>query len=108
MRPALPYFEYMLFKDYIADNLCIEKDKPDNCCQGKCYLEEQLKKSAEPIDAERSTNNKIFQDKKVDDHLLAEAKMNKPVEDKIILERVYSERIIESFLTPVFIPPKFC
>ena len=104
MRPALPYLEYLLFKDYISKNLCIEKDIPDNCCQGKCYLEEQLKKNTEPVDADRNTNKKIFQDKKVEDHLLAEAIVNKPAEEKILKKRFYSERIIESFLTLCICP----
>ena len=95
LRPSLPYLEYLLYKDYISKYLCIEKDKPDNCCKGKCFLEEQLKKNIEPIDAERNTNKKILQDKKVEDHLLAETAINKLHEEKILQKRFYSERIIE-------------
>lgn len=108
MRPALPYFEYLLLKDYISKNLCIEKDKPDNCCQGKCFLEEQLKKNVDPIDADRNSDKKISHDKKIDDHLLTGVAVNKLVEEKILKKRFYSEQISDAILTPVFIPPKFC
>ena len=106
MRPALPYLEYLLYKDYISKNLCIQKDIPGNCCEGKCYLEEQLKKALEPVDADRNANKEI-RDNKFKDHFLAEVKVNKPAEKEILQKRFYSERTIESFLAPVFVPPKF-
>jgi len=31
--------------DYIASNLCVNRDKPAAQCHGKCYLTQQLKKS---------------------------------------------------------------
>ena len=36
---------YELNKDYVADVLCINKDKPELNCKGKCYLNKQLKKA---------------------------------------------------------------
>jgi hypothetical protein len=105
-RPAFPYLEYLLFKDYISKNLCINKDIPDNCCHGKCYLDEQLKKAIEPIDTDRNSNTKIFRDKKVEDHLLARTTLSKPAVERILYNSFYSERIIDSFLTPAFVPPK--
>ncbi|MDR0613038.1 MAG: hypothetical protein LBG45_06095 [Dysgonamonadaceae bacterium] len=38
----MPYIEYNLFRDYIAGNLCIQKNVAGNCCQGQCYLERQI------------------------------------------------------------------
>lgn len=35
---------YQLNKEYIADVLCINRDKPELQCQGKCFLTDQLKK----------------------------------------------------------------
>ncbi len=46
-RVWLPYLEYRLNKTYIAENLCINKDKPEMHCHGKCYLKKQIKKAAE-------------------------------------------------------------
>ncbi len=44
-RAALPYIEYEINKEYIAENLCQNKDKPFMNCKGKCYLKKQVKKA---------------------------------------------------------------
>lgn len=38
---------YTLNKDYIARVLCVNRDKPQLGCQGKCHLKKQLKKAQE-------------------------------------------------------------
>ncbi len=30
-------------REYIASELCVKRDEPGNCCQGKCYLNKKLK-----------------------------------------------------------------
>lgn len=44
IRPILPVLEYYANYDYIANELCINKDKPYLECNGKCYLDKELKK----------------------------------------------------------------
>ncbi len=46
---AVPFacIEYALNKDYIAANLCENKDKPAMKCFGTCQLEKQLAKNTE-------------------------------------------------------------
>jgi hypothetical protein len=44
IRPMLPVLEYYANYDYIANELCINKDKPYLECNGKCYLETELQK----------------------------------------------------------------
>jgi hypothetical protein len=41
-RYHLPYLEYDLFGDYIAENLCVKRNEANNCCRGKCFLEKQI------------------------------------------------------------------
>jgi len=41
-RPLLPYVEYAMFKEYIAEVLCINKDKPEMNCCGKCHLKKRV------------------------------------------------------------------
>jgi len=36
--------DYSLNKNYIANVLCVNKNKPKMHCNGKCYLKKQLKK----------------------------------------------------------------
>jgi len=38
---------YTLNKDFIAEVLCINKDKPKLNCNGKCYLAQKLKEAEE-------------------------------------------------------------
>lgn len=47
LRPVMPLANYLINQDYIAEFLCINKDKPALECNGKCYLAEQLKKASE-------------------------------------------------------------
>jgi hypothetical protein len=42
---------YELNKDYIAKNLCENRDKPQMKCCGKCCLRKQLKKADDGTDA---------------------------------------------------------
>ncbi|TWO33707.1 hypothetical protein E1J38_002725 [Seonamhaeicola sediminis] len=47
LRPIQPYVEYVLNQDYIAEFLCINKDKPELQCNGKCHLAKEIKKQQE-------------------------------------------------------------
>ncbi|MBS1585168.1 MAG: hypothetical protein JSS82_06430 [Bacteroidetes bacterium] len=42
---------YELNKEYIAKNLCENRDKPQMKCCGKCYLRKQLKKAEDGNEA---------------------------------------------------------
>ncbi len=44
IQPALPIVEYLVNYNYIANELCENKGKPSLSCNGKCYLEKQVKK----------------------------------------------------------------
>lgn len=45
VRPLVPIIEYHANYDYIANVLCENRDKPYLECNGKCYLEKQIKKA---------------------------------------------------------------
>jgi hypothetical protein len=49
MRPVMPVLEYYANYEYIATVLCENRDKPAMACNGKCYLEKQLVKVAQPV-----------------------------------------------------------
>jgi len=42
LRPIAPFVEYVINYDYIAKVLCINKDKPELSCNGKCQLMKKL------------------------------------------------------------------
>jgi hypothetical protein len=47
LRPIAPFVEYAINYDYIAKVLCINKDKPELNCNGKCQLMKKLKQQEE-------------------------------------------------------------
>ncbi|CAL2087030.1 hypothetical protein [Tenacibaculum sp. 190524A05c] len=47
LRPIAPFVEYAINYDYIAKVLCINKDKPELSCNGKCQLMKKLKQQEE-------------------------------------------------------------
>ncbi len=42
VRPIAPVIEYVIDQEYIAEFLCINKDRPELACEGKCYLMQML------------------------------------------------------------------
>jgi len=45
IKPYFPYIDYFFHKEYIVQNLCENKDKPELKCHGKCHLEKEIKKT---------------------------------------------------------------
>ena len=44
LRPIHPLVEYYANQDFFANVLCINKDKPEMACNGKCILMQKLKR----------------------------------------------------------------
>lgn len=108
-RFEIPYIEYAIFKPYIAENLCVNKDKPRSCCEGKCFREKQLKQVASTHETETSNeknSNKIPQTKEKKEFLqtrtllpqVSELNFNHPVQPETFIETRY--------VSHVFIPPQ--
>jgi hypothetical protein len=56
---SLIFLDYQLNKEYIAKNLCENKDKPAMKCEGHCYLCKRLKKEAKDQETpERRNDNR--------------------------------------------------
>lgn len=49
-QDVTPYLVYQLNKGYIAEVLCINKNRPELKCNGKCHLKQMLKKQASKQD----------------------------------------------------------
>lgn len=43
IQPAIPIIDYLVNYNYIATELCENRDKPILTCNGICYLEDQVK-----------------------------------------------------------------
>lgn len=47
IKPIMPVLDYIINYDYIANELCVNKAKPQMHCNGKCHLMKELAKAAE-------------------------------------------------------------
>ena len=47
LRPIAPLVEYVINYDYISKVLCINKDKPELRCNGKCHLMKKIEQQQE-------------------------------------------------------------
>ena len=47
IKPVLPVVEYVVFYDYIKNELCVNKDKPKLECNGKCHLKKELARASD-------------------------------------------------------------
>lgn len=53
-RPIVPLINFAVNQDYIADFLCINSDKPELECNGKCYLMKKLQNQKDHGDQQDS------------------------------------------------------
>ena len=58
LAPAFIFAGFELNKDYIANTLCVNRDKPQLHCNGKCYLMKKLK-AAEENEKKENSRQKI-------------------------------------------------
>ena len=105
-RYEIPYLQYDIFKDYIAKNLCVNKDKKDNCCQGKCFLNKQIKLTNENNTANENNNSKKLLNSEVKEFLSSHIIIPKPAEKTLSPKCIIEIFIISKIASSVFVPPK--
>ena len=106
--PVLPVIDYLINKDYIAKNLCINKDKPKSCCKGKCHMVKQLQKTNPNPGNDSQNTNKRVQLKELNDFIV-----NNPCRLRLeITSVIYQKYSISTYFelagSAVFVPPKPC
>ncbi|MFN8258360.1 MAG: hypothetical protein U0W24_21905 [Bacteroidales bacterium] len=105
-RPVMPFIEYALFKDYIAKNLCINRNKPESKCNGKCHLAKQIKLNNETDNSREGNSNKKVQGQYINEFLTALTNLPE-IAEKNIYKNNYSQtkETIEIVLA-FFVPPE--
>ena len=53
LRPLMPLVDYVVNYNFITNNLCENKSKPQLLCNGKCYLKKEIIKAS----TDQSKNN---------------------------------------------------
>lgn len=104
-RPLFPYLEYMVRRDFIIQNLCINKNEPEKQCHGKCHLEKQLSKEVEGSD----NNNlpPVPQDEKkvMSEYLVSKPADNHPLQVEVVAGPAYLGSYSFQYVPYIFHPP---
>lgn len=97
------YFE--LNRDYIAEVLCINKNKPIAMCYGRCFLKKNLALADESEKAPAPLSKEKFQ---VPVFLVSENLYSLQVRSELIFPfTAYYKIIASGFKSPPFHPPSF-
>jgi hypothetical protein len=96
--------DYEMNKEYIAKNLCENKEKPKSTCNGKCHLAKELKKQDTK---ENQTSNS--QKERYENQFYSEVKKS----DAFILDVTNNQLIVfcqftnyANYLDSIFRPPR--
>ena len=93
------YTDYILNKDFISANLCVNKAKPILKCNGKCHLAKQLKKSSSSKEKLEIVSNQLpFSSNDIE--------FNNTFQESKKEVFLYSKNTIKRDLSSVYPPPK--
>ena len=102
LRPITPFVEYAINYDYISKVLCINKDKPELQCNGKCQLMQKLEKQQDDDFKSLRINIEEYPIGFVE---LLSVKKEKPLFKNIKKSYSYSNRYSYLFSNTIFHPP---
>ncbi len=108
LRPLVPLVEYAVNYDYIVKVLCINKNRPEIHCNGKCYLSKELAKTndseSSPFQKLKNSGQKIL-----DIYILPAITEIRTPEKRPFFNFNFTYETAYSFLflTHIFKPPVF-
>jgi hypothetical protein len=106
VKPITPFFEYYLRKDYIAKNLCVNRDKPNSCCHGKCYLKKQLANESEPTEADHKDNSRKTNHNEISVFIIKKTDLPILIDESVSNRATFNNFYCYSFLPEIFVPPE--
>jgi len=104
--PAVPVIDYLINKNYIAKNLCVNRNKPKSCCKGKCHMVKQLQKANQnPEKDTKNTNNRV-QVKELNEFVVEN--INHFIPELVSIKLLFTNTLAYSKLicAAIFVPPK--
>lgn len=60
VKPIIPVLEYIVFYDYIKNELCVNKANKALHCDGKCHLKKELAKASEGSEKQDKNSGRSF------------------------------------------------
>lgn len=105
VKPAIPYMEYLARKDFIIENFCINRNKKEMKCNGKCHLKEQVRKDAsQPLDKNAPYPPQNDRNEGTD-YLIGQKMTNRPQQFQALLWTNYSMDYTFQYIQTIFHPP---
>ncbi len=108
---VFPYIEYIINYNYISEVLCINKDKPEKHCNGKCHLKKQLEKSYKTqIPDDKAANSPIvltqndFYPAIINNHKIEISSLSNILSDFNLYQNLF---LIKDVYSNIFRPPQF-
>ncbi len=102
-RIVFPLIEYTVNYNYITEELCVEKDNPDNNCHGSCYLSKQIEREVNPV---RKDKTVIIDFVKIP-HLLYVYDIDISPRNFALNYITYQDKLINYLIKPLTPPPEF-
>lgn len=103
IRPVLPVLSYAVNYEYIVKNECINKAKPQQTCNGRCFLEKELAKTEKQ--SQQITTKSNF----IDFFLTNEILLSPTALPQCIVELLHFSELknqhLSSFTDDIFHPP---
>lgn len=108
MANSFIYIHFKVNQDEITEEHCINKDKPELNCDGKCYLKEQLNNTRETADQPQSPSTPRFLEFECDTFISSEMKDLKSTDEEVRHSKIYfSKKLIsDPHLRGIDHPPK--
>ena len=109
-RFQIPYIQYAVFERYIAKELCVKRDVPNNCCHGKCFRDKQVKAINSTHETEstnqQSANSKKYEKTEMTDFLAVNSFLLSITEFYIQFFLLSHNLLHSGAIASIFIPPR--
>jgi len=104
LKPYVPYLDYAINKDYIAKELCENKDNPVMKCDGKCHLAKKIKEQSEEEKEPSKPTNPTKQENDVIPFLIESMETSFSITENVD-EAAYKPRSLRTVWTDTSTPP---
>ena len=104
VKPVIPYVNYLFRKDWIIEKLCINREKPEMQCNGKCHLEKQVSNQADESD-DQSPDQPRPENRVILEYLVALNDQEPIHQTPILTGEQHQTRYTFQFIPSIFRPP---
>jgi hypothetical protein len=105
VKPAIPFIEYLARKDFIIENFCINRNKKEMKCDGKCHLKEQVRKEASQSSDDKAPFRPKKERRELTDYLIGQKLTARTILFRTLLKAMYSMDYSFQFTQSIFHPP---